>query len=829
MKLFADVGADLRFAVRMLRKSAVTTVMIVACLGFSVGAVGTVFAWTETIVYGPLPAVPDVGRIASLKTVTRDGQTYVSYPDFRDARATDSTAASPAFSELAASGIRRFSLRADVRADAHSAEPIWGALTTANYFNALRVRLELGPGMRPGDDLLGSGLPVAVISHALWQRRFGGAMDVIGRHVLINTREFAIVGVAPKDFVGNVARLALDIWVPVTMQPDLVGGRDLLDRRDVRWLDVIGRMRPGVSLAAARLATEATGRTLAARYPADRNLGLTARTLDVGPVERMAPLFTVMLGIAVLVVLIVCSNIANLLLLRGAAREHEMAVRLAMGARPGCVVRQLMIENLLLALAGIVVGIGVLALARNALDMLTPASPLPIVAETPINLDALLVIAAVGVGTIFVFGLAPALRAARTAVRASLTGSGSTRGGSAGSGRVRGALVSAQFALSLAVLVTAGLFLRRLDELQRVDRGFRDPEQVLLVTLDFELAGIRSDSMQTLALERVIDQLSRQPGVRSASAASFVPLGFLGYNSAKTSVDGYTSGPGESTDFLINRVFGGYFATMDIPIVRGRPIAMSDRAGAEPVAVVNAAFARRFFGAANPIGRRIRVNGSETTVVGVAADGKYVFTAPLDEPSPPFIYLPFPQWPTSSVVLHVRADGDPLTLVPAVERVVTSVEPRLIAMSPSTLESYSSVPYLPIRLGTRILSVLGAGALILATLGLYAVIGFAVTQRRREIGIRMALGATPRSLIVHFLAYAVRYAGAGAIAGAALATAIAWGLATRLPGSVPRTMNEMALPFATAIALLGAVAALAAIIPANRAARVNPTAALRED
>ena len=279
--------------------------------------------------------------------------------------------------------------------------------------------------------------------------------------------------------------------------------------------------------------------------------------------------------------------------------------------------------------------------------------------ETPIDARVLIVLAGVGVATVFVFGLAPALKSARVAVRASLSG-GSTRGGTHGGGRVRGALIAAQFALSLAVLVAAGLFLRRLDELQHVDLGFRDPEQVVLATIDFESARVPADGTRRVLVERMVEQLSVLPGVRAAAAASFVPLGFLGYYTLDTHVDGHVPRPGESTTFLTNVVSAGYFDLMRIPITRGRPIDASDRRGTQAVAVVNEAFARRFWGTSDPVGRHIRIYEVDINIVGIAGDGKYSFLAPLDEPSPPFVYIPFAQWGHPEVVLHVRADGDPM-------------------------------------------------------------------------------------------------------------------------------------------------------------------------
>jgi predicted permease len=826
-----DFAHDVRFALRAMRKSMLLTATIVLCLGFSIGATSTVFAWMETLILQPTPGVDDLPRLVSLKTTTVDGDRGFSYPTYTEIRDAEIRAGAKTFQGLVTFDIRRINLQTDAAAEARFAEPLWAVLTSANYFDVLGVRPILGRGFLPGEGAVARGAPVVVISYALWQRRFGGDPGAIGRRVWIKDQAMSIVGVAPKGFYGTISHLGLDLWMPVTMQPEIGGSPHLLDERGIRWLTVFGRLAPGATLESARASVQATGARLAASFAADRDVTLTARPLDVGPVDRLAPLFAVMLGINGLVLLIACSNVANLLLQRGAAREHEMAVRLALGARPARVVRQLMTESLILAIGGVIVGAGMLAWARNAIAALTPASPLPIVVDTPIDGRVLLVLGSIGVSTVFLFGLAPALRSARVAVRASLSGGG-VRGGSRSGGRLRGVLISAQFALSLAVLVSAGLFLRRLDELQHVDRGFRDPQEVVLTTIDFEMARL-DDAKQAnsrVLVERMVERLSALPGVRAVAGASFVPLGLLGYGAMKMEIDGYVPKPGESMSFLVNRVTAGYFDLMGIPIKRGRAIDPSDRRGTLTAVVVNEAFARRFWGTADPVGRILRIYGdTDLTVVGVAGDGKYEFLAPLDAPSPPFVYLSFAQWGHYEVVLHVRAAGDPLALVPSIQRAVAAVDGRLSAMSPVTLEDYSAVPYLPVRLATLVLSVLGAAALALATVGLYAVTAYAVTQQRREIGIRMALGATPVRIASHFLAHAARYVGTGALAGATLAGAMAYGLATKLPGSLPRAATDRVWPFALAVVTLGTVAALSALIPASRAARVNPTAALRDE
>jgi predicted permease len=795
-QVLLDLPHDLRFALRALRRSPLVTATIVLCLGFSVGATATVFAWTETMILQPVTGVKRLDRLVSLKTLSANGEDDVSYPAYKDVRDWEKQADAKTFEGLAAFVIRRLNLRVDAAADDRRAEPVWAVLASANYFDVLGVQPALG--------------------------------RLIGRPIWIRGKAMTIVGVAPRDFYGTISHLGMDLWIPVTMHPELADNPHLLGQRETRWFAVFARLAPGATLASARASAEATGRRLAASFAADRDVGLTVRVLDVGPAERMAAIFAVMLGIAALVLLIVCSNVANLLLQRGAAREHELAVRLALGARPARIVRQLMTEGALLAAGAVLVGGVVLSAARNALAGIVPPSPLPIVTDTPIDGSVLLVLAGVGAATVFLFALAPAVRAAGVAVRSSLAGGG-TRGGSRGGGRVRGALISAQFALSLAVLVAAGLFLSRLNELNQVDRGFRDPTQVMLATVDFEMAQVRGDQAERVLVERMVDRLSALPGVAAAAAASFVPLGFLGYSQVSTSVDGYVPQPGESTTFLANYVSRGYFELMGIPIRRGRGIEASDREGTLPIAVVNEAFAERFWGSSDAVGRHVRVNGRDLTVAGVAGNGKYEFLTPLDAPSPPFVYLPFAQWGHYEAVLHVRTDGDPMAIVPSVERVVSETDGRLSAMSPVTLEAYTAVPLLPVRLATLVLSVLGGAALALAAIGLYAVTAYAVTQQRREIGIRIALGATRGRVVTHFLMHAGGYVLAGAVAGAGLALAVVYLLTTRLPAAVPSAAADRVGPFVAAAAALGAVAVVAVLLPAGHAARVNPTTALRDE
>ena len=833
MRLLKQLRDDTAFALRVMRKAPLVTATIVLCLGFSIGATATVYAWMEGVVLRPIRAVPEVDRLVSLKTMTQTSGasgSNLSYPAYLDIKREHSRPGQP-FARLAAFTLRRFTLATSTGANdrERQAEPTWGMLVSANYFDVLRVRPILGRGFLPSEDSVAGREPVVVISHALWERRFASDPAVIGRRVSINRREFTIVGVAPPRFAGTISGLAFDLWVPITMRTAIGDEPSILEDRALHWVSVFARLPDGVSLEQARAAAQPIGVGFAELHPEDKEYSLTARVLDIGPGAEMKPLFGIMLAITVLVMVLVCTNVANLLLLRGAAREHEMAVRLALGAQPSRIVRQLLSESLMLAVAGIFLGLAVAQVGQGTMRHLMPDTPLPLGLDTSLSTRVVVVLASVGFATVLVFGLVPAFRTVRLAMRVSL--SGGARGATSRGAGIREALVGAQFALSLAVLIVAILFVRRLDELKQVDRGFRDPEHVVVATVDMGLAGIRGDSAYRQTAERLVERLRNIPEARATALATFVPLGFLGYSSVAVSVDGYVPQRGEDTTFFSNRVTEGYFDTMGIPILRGRAIGAQDRGtdADRRVAVVNEAFARRYWKSEDPIGRVVKVNGREVTVVGVAGNGKYYFLAGLDEPSPPFIYVPFAQSPAGVVVVHARASGNPMLLMPAIRREVAAANPDLSVLSPTTLEKYSAVPIMPFRLGATLLTVLGAAALLLAALGLYAVIGYAVTQRRREIGVRMALGATPRRVVATFVGEAGRYAGFGTAAGLLVAFGVVGAIQGYFSYILPTASGARPIAAVFALAALTVVALLAAILPATRATRVDPTTALRSE
>jgi putative ABC transport system permease protein len=804
----------LRYAFRSIRSAPLASGVVVLCIGLSIGATTTVFAWTEHLVHRPLPAVAAVERVVSVATRAQGSQQSVSYPDYLDWR--DNAQSIPA---LAAFGFGQFALRAS-GGGSRGAEPVWGLLVTDNYFDVLGVSPALGRAFAPGESRVAKEAPLAVISHRLWVQRFGGEAAAIGRHIRLNGTDMTIIGVAPADFGGTFAGLAFDVWVPITMHPALTGEARALETRDARWLLTIGRLREGVTLAEAREELRMISSRFAALYPENAGREAYVQPLNIGPAQRLESLFSVLLGLTGLVTLIVCSNVANLLMLRGAARRYEIGVCLALGCGRGRIIGQLLCESMLLAGAGAILGVAVAWSGQQLLPALMPPSPLPIALQGSLNGRILAFGVCLAAAMVPFFGLLPAIHAFNGAVMPSLR---LARGGAGrASVRLRSALVVAQLALSLTALISAGLFLRSLTFLGTIDRGFRTPEAVLLVSTDFDQAGDRSPEQRVVTVDRLLSGIRALPGVESATAATFVPLGFSGYRSANIHVPGYVPGDNESMSILTNRIAGGYFETMGIQVQPGRAIDERDTADTAPVVVVNQAFVQRFLSGREPIGLTIDAGSGPATVIGVAANGKYRFDR-LEESSPPHVYLSYAQQSAASVTVHVRSSGRPGDLVPALRQVFASINPDLPLTSVTTLDEYTSLPMFPVRLGTTILSSLGLVALLLAATGLYGVMAYRVAQRWRELALRMALGASRSEVFALVFRDGARQTAFGILAGLVLSLGVLRVIAMRLP---QLTVSDPSV-VATSIAILVGIALAAALLPAVRAARVDPATVLR--
>lgn len=815
--------SDLRYAFRALRRNPGFTAIAVLTLALGIGANTTVFSWMEGLVLNPFPAVRESSRLVSVKLMTKNGPgSSMSYPAFAALRDGAHT-----LDGLTAYQFYEFGLQ-DRMTDG-PAQPVWGVFASENYFSVLGVRPVLGRAFVASDTVSGAP-PVVVLGNGLWRHRFAADPGVIGRVVRLNGHDVTVVGVAPPSFAGSFAGFEFELWVPLSTYDELGDYKGKLATPYSWWLIAFGRLKPGVSVAQARADLDLVGRQVAREYPGMGAVSATAQPFDGGGARAMlAPTFTALLGVTALVLLIVCATLANLLLARAATRRRELGVRGALGAGRSRLARQLLVECLALAIPGAVLGVLLAAWGRSALGALIPTNGMPLALDTPIDTRVLAFVTVVTIVAVLVFGLAPALRASRpdlaTVLKNGTPGSGLSRS------RMRGAFVVAQVALSLVAVVSAALFVRTLHALDHLDPGFRDPSHVLLVSTDFGFAGIRDASVMRATVDRLVERTATVPGVSAVAVADHVPMGLNGGDNWSVSVPGYAPRKDEIMSVGITYITPDYFDVMRIPLLQGRAIAASDPVGgsARPI-VVNETFANHYLPGRNPLGAPVALGLARepnAVIVGVAHNVVRWFNdvATLAAPAEPAVYAAYAGSPVAAITLHVRTSGDPFAVLPSVRSAIAEVAPSLPIMSPVTLDDYARGAFFLQRVGATVLSALGGVALLLAALGLYGVTAQSVTERTRETGVRIALGATARQVITSFVQEGAQLAVIGVSIGAVVALAVGQLLATQLYGVHGRDPLTLV---ATAL-LLAAVALLASYIPARRATRVDPIIALRVD
>ena len=814
---------DFRYALRRLIRARGFTLAASLTIALGVGANSAIFSVINAVLLRPPVAVADPARLVGVFTSDFSGPPYgsSSFADVEDFGAQGADVFS---------GVVGYSPRPAAVGSDDNLERVAVEVVTDNYFEVLGTHLTLGRGFGPEQRVTG-GEPVVVISYALWQRRFANDPSVVGKTLRMNAREFTIIGVAPAGFSGSVRGLVDDVWVPAAIGSYVGMSSDGLTERGDRSAFVYARLKPGVTIEQASARMQVVARQLTAAYPnawldvtkQGRRITLLPESQTRIPPEVRGPALgfaALLMGTVALVLLVCCANVAGLLLARAAGRLKEVGIRISLGASRGRIIRQMLTESVLLAALGGVVGMIVAVWAGRALAAAGTPSQIPV----PVSLDltpdyrVLGFTLAVTLLTGVVFGLAPALRASRADVVTALkTDTPAMRLG----GRrfsLHGALVIGQVALSTLLLVGAMLFLRTLRAAATIDPGFR-VDHMLLLDISPRPGEERGVDREQIALA-ARDRIAALPGVTRVSWASNLPLG-LDMGRRGLQVDGYRPRDGEDMEFHFSVVGPRYFETMEVPLVRGRGFADTDREGAPNVVVVNEAFAKRFWGDADPIGKRISVegpNGPWRDVVGVARDGKYVS---ISESPRPFVFYPQLQIP-DAVTLHVRTAGDPKRLLAAVRREVTTVAPNWMIERPRTLEEHVGASLLPQRIAAGILGAFGVVALLLAAVGLYGVVAFAVAQRTREIGIRVALGAESRTVLRLMLRQGLTLAGIGLLVGIPLAIGAAKLISGFLLGG-----GADPLVFAGAAGLMAIVTLVASYVPARRAARVSPMVALR--
>jgi predicted permease len=812
-RLLDDARRDLALAVRSLRRNMGFATAVILSLGVGIGGVAVVFTWLERFAISPTPLVDERGlvRMVAAKPDGSESPVGLSYPAFvdwkRDARTVGTTIA---FSPQAF-GVRTTPTQIP-------AERVWGVFASANYFQALGVPLARGRFEDPLGDLPGVP-PVAVISDRFWRSHFGGAAGVIGTTIDIDEHPVVIVGIAPRGFLGSEAVLAFDVWVNLGASPEFIAGLDPLANRRLHWLSIIARRRPDASMHAVKAEALAISQRVAASYPEEASLILrpVAMSADQGPRQLLTPLLVALLAAAVLLLAVVWANATGLFLARTTARSREIGIRRALGASRVQIVRHLLSEALVLASAALALAGAVAFYGHDVLLRLVPPLSISIDLGPWWSNPTGLLVATLGVLSVIVCALPPSVRVSRESTLTSLRDN--ERGGGRSTSRSRALLVVAQVAFATTAVMVAALFLRSLNAVRHVETGLVEPEAVVVAYTNLGFVGEQADNVATF-LRRYLEVASSRPGVTSAAVSSELPLGFEAGEAQQVDAEGYAKQKADPLFTLVNRVSPGYLGTLGVKLVSGREFRNDDARGAADVAIINQAFVDRYFGGSSGLGRRVRVRSRWATVVGVAATAKYVS---LTEQPRPFVYLPLLQWPAEELKLELRGTGGIERLGPVIRSVVREASPTLPLLDVQTLRVSTDASLFLQRFAASILGVLGGIAAMLAGLGLYAVIAYSVLRRRRETGIRVALGASPRRVLVLFLGGSGRVWGPGLGIGLLLAVGAARLIQNQLAGI--HATDAMTLLSVTTFVMFLSIAA--SLIPSWRAARTDPVSALR--
>jgi len=783
----------------------VVSTVVVVSLAIGIGVNTVVFSWIQARILNPVPGVEDGRQLLLIEPKTEAGlYAGASWPEFQDLRATLQS-----FDGLVAARMAPLYV-----GPAGSVERLFGLLVSDNYFSALGVRPALGRFFAPDEVLHAGGAPVAVISHRLWQSHFRAAPDVIGQTVRINGRELTVIGVTRDEFQGTTVGLQFDAWLPATLAPVVAAGSTEIENRGVRGYQVTGRLKGSASRRQAEEEVTMVMRQLAGAYPAT-NAKVTGEVLRFtdsprGPQRMLNTALAVLQAIMLLLLLAVCGNVANLMLARASARQKEMGIRLALGARPWRVASLLLTENVVLAVLGAALGAALAIWGTQGLLVL-PLTGLPIRFQTSIDGVGLAFAMALGVACGLLAGAAPAMQLSRVdpqqAFRAGVA--------STGRSRLRHALMGAQVALAMIVLLVAGLFFRSVSETRDTDPGFQR-EGVLLAAYD--LAGRSSDAAVSRALAtRTLDALSGLPSVESVAIASSVPLDIHGLPSRVFTVDGHSRADGGFDEALTNIVTPGYFAVMGIDQLAGREFAILTDTTTPRQAIVNEEFVRRYVSSGEPIGRQIRARGGPFTIIGVVRNSLY---NAFGEPPTPAIYFSYKDNPQPRGEIHVRfRSGSEATGAADVRRVMRELDADLPVFNLRSMTEHVDTNLIFRTIPARMFSVLGPLLLVLAAIGIYAVVAYSVSLRTREVGVRVALGATSRRVVHQFVGESLSIALVGGLLGWSIAFLVA---AEFAPGG-----RIDAVVFATVPVMLLTVAAIASWIPAQRTVAINPSSALR--
>ena len=810
---------DIRYGLRMIAKARAFTVVALLALALGICANTTIFSFINGLVLRPLTGVKDPDRLVAVYTSDYSSGLYggSSYPDYLDFRNQ-----ADAFEDLAAHEAALLNLSSE----GDGAERLRGHYVTSNYFAILGVTAKLGRTLQASDDTP-SASPAVVISDEFWQSRFNSDPNIVGRTLKLNTHSYTIVGVTESSFRGLRLGLPPQFWLSMPAQAEFTSRE-----RGSRSIDIVGRLRPGVTLEQAQGQMTTIGARLAQAYP-DTNRGTFGRPDEPKPITvvregRLEPegqqgvwrISILLFAVVGLVLLIACANVANLLLARASVRRREIAVRLAVGASRGRLIRQLLTESVLLGLMGGALGLLLTQWTARALPSFFPESAAQGV-DFSFDWRVLVFTLAVSVLTGLVFGLVPALQTTRPDLVSSLKddaiGTSNQRFRRLG---LRDSLVISQLALSLVLLISAALFVRSLRHAVNFDPGFA-AQNLVTAALDTRAARFNREQGQAF-YQQMVERMSNVPGVSDATFTVVVPISGGGQR-RNAVIEGYQPQPSEDMELNTNVIGEAFFRTMGVPIVRGRAFGPEDRPGGPGVAIVNEEFARRYFNG-DALGKRVQVESERgyLEIVGVARTAKY---RSLREEPLPFIYLPLSQNYQSDMTLMLRTDGDPAALLGTLRNEMNQVNKAVTVFSVQMMSETIAGQLAVDRMIAVLLSVFGGAALLLAAIGIYGVMGYAVAQRTREIGIRVALGAEHGDIMKLIVRRGLVLTVIGATIGLALSFALTRALKSLLFG----VSATDPLTFSAVVTLLVAVAMLACYFPARRATKVDPIVALRNE
>ena len=814
--LIENTIQDLRYGFRQLCRNPGFSILTILCLILGIGANTAVFSWAEGILFRPYPAVVHQERLLALAGTARgeSGATGISWPDFLDLQRNCTLCDALFVSKITGSTL----------SIGDHAEVTTGSIVSANYFDAIGVRPLLGRGFEPGEDVGSNAHPVVVISYDLWQKRFRGDPQIVGKMQRLNNIPHTIVGVAPERFYGTFVGWAMNFWVPASMEENFESDGYKLEDRSARWIEGYLRLKPGVTRAQAQDEISAIATRLEDSYPGTnrgRNIKLWALwQTPFNNAGTMLPTLEVMMAVVTFVLLIACANVGNLLLVRSFARRHEMTVRMAIGASGGRLFKQLLTEGLLLAGLGTAGGLLVAYWCRHALVLLSPPrAGIAMYLPGEIDWHVMLLSAGICLVATLVLGLVPAFQSRNIDLAGALKSESSGVTAARKKAWMRSGLVVVQVCLSFILLAGAVLLLESLQKIRSTSPGF-STTRVVETSVSLVAAGYDVPRAKILQ-DDLIDRVRAMPGVEAAAFARLTPLGYGTYSETPIAVDGYQPPLEEQPTVEYNQVGPAYFATLGIPLLSGRDFTRADDEKAPLVAIVNRTMKARYWGDRDPIGRRLQVKGKWARVIGVAADSKY--ESMREEPKP-FFYVPLLQDFVRGPALHIRTTASLENISASLLREVHALDRNLALYEMITLQEQVDRSTSPQLVAVTLVSILAGLALLLSAVGLYGVMSYAVAQSMRELALRMALGAGPGDLLRLVISRGLRLTAGGVFLGAAAGLALTRLLGRLLYNVSPRDPRA----FGAAMAVMIVTTVAACLFPGWRATRTDPARVLRD-